>query len=260
MVASTPSKPSLPATGRLSGRVAVVTGAAHGLAQAFAERLAAEGADIAVADLVPADDTVAKIEALGRRAYSETLDVTDEAAVNRFAKSCDERLGKVDILLNIAGIYPFQPFDEMTFADWRKVMSVNLDAGFLLAKAFVPGMKARRWGRVVGVTSNTCWVNDPNFLHYVTSKMGVVGFTRALASEVGGDGITVNCIGPSLTRTYGTEHSPAAGIFDTWHKGQAIPRLEEPGDLAGAVAFLCSDDAAFITGQTLMVDGGMVRL
>ncbi len=246
--------------GRLDGKVAVVTGGAQGLGQAYAERLAQDGADVVVADLNPAPDTEKKITAAGRQALAVVCDVSVPEQVAALAAQADARFGRVDIVVNNAGIYPFQPFDQLTFEDWKRVMATNLDAGFLTAKAFVPGMKARRWGRIVGVTSNTCWVNDPNFLHYVTSKMAVVGFTRALASEVGNDGITVNCVGPSLTRTPGTEQSPAAQIFDTWQNSQAIRRLEQPEDMVGAVSFFCSDDAAFITGQTLMVDGGMVRL
>ena len=246
--------------GRLDGKVAAVTGGARGLGQAYAQRLAQDGAKIAVIDLLPTNDTEKLVQAAGREFFGFTGDVSDPEDVTRFAKEAQAKFGQVDIVINNAGIYPFQPFDQMTFEDWKRVLATNLDAGFLMAKAFVPGMKQRKWGRIVGITSNTCWVNDPNFLHYVTSKMAVVGFTRALASEVGGDGITVNCVGPSLTRTPGTEASPAAQIFDTWQKNQSIPRLEQPGDMVGGVSFLCSDDAAFITGQTLMIDGGMVRL
>ncbi len=246
--------------GRLEGKVAVVTGGAQGLGQAYAERLAQDGADIVIADLNPSPDTEHKVTAAGRQALGVICDVSVPEQVDALAKTAFAKFGKVDIVVNNAGIYPFQPFDQMVFEDWKRVLATNLDANFLTAKAFIPGMKERKWGRVVGVTSNTVWVNDPNFLHYVTSKMGVVGFTRALASEVGNDGITVNCVGPSLTRTPGTEASPAAQIFDTWQKQQSIGRLEEPGDLVGAVSFFCSNDAAFITGQTLMVDGGMVRL
>ena len=246
-------------TGRLDGRTAVVTGAARGLGQAFAVRLAADGARVHIVDKEAADATLEMIAKAGGLAGQTHADLTELEAVPELCRRIVTDVGDIDILVNDAGIYPFQPVPEITFADWRRVFATNLDAPFFLSQGFLPGMRARKWGRIINISSNTVWTMDPNFCHYITSKAAVVGLTRALASEVGNDGVTVNAVAPSLTRTPGTENSPAKDIFDTWRKGQAIDRLEQPTDLVGAVSFFCSDDAAFITGQVLMVDGGMVR-
>ena len=147
----------------------------------------------------------------------------------------------------------------MTFEDWRLVLATDLDAPFIVSKAFLALLKASGSGRIINVTSNTVWTVTANFTHYIAAKAGVVGLTRALATELADSKITVNCVAPSLTRTPGTEENGAVEYLDTYAKMQVIHRSEEPKDLIGAVSFFASDDAAFITGQTLMVDGGMVR-
>ncbi len=244
------------------GKVAVITGAAAGIGQAFAKRLAEDGALIVVADIADGAATAGLVRAAGSEALPVRCDVSEPEDVAALALTVRGRFGRCDILVNNAGIYPHLAFDDMTLADWRRVFSVNLESMFLCAKAFVPGMKERNWGRIVNLASNTFATPVTQVVHYVASKGGVVGFTRALASEIGPFGITVNAIAPSLTRSPGTTQTTprSAERFALVANNQAIKRTELPEDLVGAMSFLTSDDAAFLTGQTLYVDGGWVRV
>jgi NAD(P)-dependent dehydrogenase (short-subunit alcohol dehydrogenase family) len=243
-----------------AGKVAVITGAAAGLGQAFARRLAEEGVNVGIADVAPAHETEMMVRALGREVFSGTCDVASPEGVRTFADAVLDRYGHVDILVNNAGIYPRRSFAELDYEQWRKVLAVNLDSAFLMCKAFVPGMQERHWGRVVNIASNTVWLASSMRLHYITSKAALIGFSRALATEVGELGITVNAIAPGLTRTETTTSGLPGSLFDSVAAQQVIKRSEVPEDLVGTVAFLTSDDAAFITGQTISVDGGLVRL
>ena len=247
-------------------KVAVITGAANGLGQAFAKRLAEDGVHIAIADIASGDQTVKMVEQAGRQALACHCDVTSQASVAAAAAEVQKKFGRCDILINCAGIYPQLAFDDMTFEDWRRVLSINLDSCFLMSKAFVPGMKQRGWGRIVNLSSSTLGSVVTGFVHYMSSKAGIVGFTRAMATELGPHGITVNAISPGLTRSAGTlARKPRPGMadmeaeFNLAATMQAIRRPEVPDDLVGTVSYLTSDDAAFITGQTLNVDGGRVR-
>ncbi|WP_435283490.1 SDR family NAD(P)-dependent oxidoreductase [Streptomyces koelreuteriae] len=242
-----------------NGRVAVVTGGASGIGQAFAVRLASDGFDVAIADLRSADDTLRLVREQGRRGYAEKCDVSSHDSVRTFAEGVQDALGRVDVLVNNAGIYPATSFLDMEWEEWQRVMDINLHSLFRFGKAFLPGMVDRGWGRIVSVSSTTFHSGIPNNTHYTASKGAVIGFTRSLAAEVGRHGVTVNTIAPGLVRTDTTEAGPQAALFDLLAQQQAIPRTEEPSDLVGALSFLASEDAAFITGQTLCIDGGWVR-
>ena len=163
-------------------KIAVVSGAANGIGQAFAQRLAQDGAHIVIADIAPGSDTARMVEQAGRQALACTCDVASEDSVKALAAEVTSRFGGCDILINCAGIFPNQPFDQMTFADWRRVLAINLDSVFLMSAAFVPGMKQRRWGRIVNMASSTLGSVVSGFAHYKASKAGIVGMTRALRS------------------------------------------------------------------------------
>lgn len=242
----------------MSKGTAVVTGAANGIGQAYAERLAADGFDIAVADVSDASVTRALVEAQGRKFFSAVVDVTSPESTLQFAADVAANMQPVVALVNNAGIYPWKSFADTDYATWRKVIGVNLDGAFLMCKAFVPGMVERKLGRIVNIASTTFWLNAPDMTAYIASKGGVIGFTRALAAEVGAHGLTVNVMAPGLTNTKSMRGTNEE-IFEYLPKMQAIPRMIEPQDLVGVISFLCSPDSAFVTGQTLAADGGQVR-
>ena len=240
-----------------AGRTVVISGAAAGIGQALAQRLAADGAQIVIADLSDAPETIALVEQAGSAALSVRVDVSSAEGVADLRGQALSRFGTVDALIHNAGIYPITPFADITFEEWRRVMSVNLDSMFHLTHEFLPGMREQGWGRVVAMVSNVFHAGRGGFTHYVASKGGLIGFVRSLAAEVGQEGVTVNAIAPSLVHSKGTT---GFDYFDDIEQLQAIKRAQEPSDLTGAASFLTSDDAAYITGQTLVVDGGWVRV
>ena len=233
------------------GRVALVTGASQGIGQAIALAFADRGARVIATDLKPPNETARKI---GPTAYALELDVTQEEQWRSVAaKTLD--VGEVDIVINNAGYFPNRSIDELDLPTWRKTFATNLDSHFLSVKYFLPSMRKKKWGRFVGISSNMVGLVIPGMSHYIATKMGIIGFMRGLANDVASDGITANSVLPGLTNTLATAAQSEEQKRDTWEQ-QAIKRLGEPGDVTGAVLFLTSDDAAFITGQAIVVDGG----
>jgi 3-oxoacyl-[acyl-carrier protein] reductase/(S)-1-phenylethanol dehydrogenase len=246
---------------RAAGRVAVVTGAARGIGQAIALRLAEGGHALALGDLRPADETADAIRHAGGEAFCAGCDLGSPEGADLLVREVNGRFGRCDVLVNCAALMLSRPFAEVTLDTWRRIQAVNVEAAFQLCAAFVPGMAERGFGRIVNVASNTVWKPPgAGFVPYITSKGAIVGFTRALAVELGASGITVNAIAPGLTRSPGAEEGNTEEHFEEVRMAQAVRRSLLPGDLAGAVAFLASDDAAMISGQTLRIDGGLVTL
>jgi pyridoxal 4-dehydrogenase len=242
----------------LSGRTAVVTGAAQGIGHAIARRLAADGARVVVVD--KNGDGAGKVaEAIGGGATAFACDISDPDAVARLFEEV-AAAGGCDILVNNAAIVPFIAWDDVDLAHWRQIVDVNLTGVFLMSRAASDLMRNNGVkGRIVNICSNTIFAGTPNMAAYVAAKGGVFGFTRALATELGKYGITVNAVTPGLTATEGVMASPHQEAFEFVGMLQALPGRGMPDDIAPAVAFLASDDAHWITGQTLNVDGGMVR-
>lgn len=245
-------------------RVAVVTGAARSFGRAIAEALAAGGAHVAAVDLRDCGDTAAAIRAAGGRCETFTADVADERAVETLRDDVHARCGPAAILVNVAGVNFARPFAELDYAAWKRVLTVNLDSQFLLARAFAPDMVEAGWGRIVNMASSSIYTSTPGLVAYMASKAGSLGLTSGLANDLGRHGITVNAVSPGLTRTEAVDADVRAGVLpeaalEAMAEQRAVPRQAEVDDLVGTVVFLCSDAAAFVTARFLVADGGATR-
>lgn len=242
-------------------RIALVTGAGRGIGFAIAAALAAAHVRVAIVDR---DGAEAAAMRLGGGHAGFPCDISDAAALERLPAVIAGRMGKPpDILVHCAGIFPSQPVEQLTLEVWRAVFAVNVDAAMVLAKALAPSMARNGGGRMVMISSGTIGIVRRDVTAYVSSKMALIGLARALASDLGSQGITVNAVAPGFVLTEGTREKfvgDATALAASISAKQAIPRLGSPEEIAAAVAFLCSDDAGTITGQTWMVDGGWHRL
>jgi NAD(P)-dependent dehydrogenase (short-subunit alcohol dehydrogenase family) len=242
---------------RLAGRVALVTGAAQGIGRAIADGLAAEGARIVVADLQNAADAAGAYEG----GMGLTVDVSSEADVGVMVEQVLENAGRIDILVNNAGLYaslPMGSFETISVDDWRRVMDVNVLSMFLTCRAVVPVMREQGGGKIVNISSGTPFRGVPYLLHYVTSKGAIVAFTRALARELGTDRVLVNCVAPGFTMSEGVKQHPdvVEKLRDVSIAARTIQRDQTPEDVVGAVVYLAGPSSDFVTGQTIVIDGG----
>ena len=250
---------------RLDDRVIIVTGGAVGIGRAYCQGLACEGAKLVVADIdgPGAETTVLDLGEGGHDALAVEVDVSQPEDTERMARAAVDRFGRIDGLINNAAVYQRPgltrgPFEQIPLEEWDRLMAVNLRGIFLCCRAVVPHMKHQGGGKIVNISSGTVFLGTVNMLHYVTSKAGVIGMTRALARELGEYRINVNTVAPGLTASMDEIYEDNTGVHDQRIQARSFKRAEVPQDLVGSVVFLCSSDSDFMTGQTLVVDGGLV--
>lgn len=242
-------------------RTILLTGAAGGMGAAFVQRFLGNGDTV-----VATDNSTEALDALVEKmGGSERLlvvegDISDDASCRTIADTARKQTGRVDVLVNVAGFFPIQPFLDISADDWRKIIDINLTGTALMAKAALPLMVGRGWGRIINIGSASVYPGVPGQAHYVAAKAGVIGLTRSLAREFGRDGITVNLVAPGVTVTKAVKESFPEDLLKEQIERRCIKREEKPDDLVGTVFFLASPDADFITGQSIIVDGGSLML
>jgi len=244
---------------RLEGRVAIVTGGARHIGAAYCRRIAEEGAAVVIADVLDGQAVANDIRLGGGKAIALKVDVSNESHTERMAAQTIQAFGAIDILVNNAAIFiniERHPFYEITSEEWDRISAVNIKGPFLCVKSVFPQMREQQSGKIINISSSTAYWGTPNFLHYVASKAALIGMTRSLAREVGDYGICVNAIAPGLVEHEG-QNAPKA-LTELQLKARSIKRLETPQDLMGTLVFLASSDSDFMTGQTIVVDGGSV--
>lgn len=245
----------------LKDKVAIVTGASQGIGLEYAKGLIDQGCKVVVADIMDGGQAVKQLEAMGGTAIYVHTDVADEESTAAMAAAAAEQLGGIDFLVNNAAIYggmSRKPWDQLTVNEWEKMLKVNVIGNFLAAKAVVPYMKKRGGGRIVNIASGVCFTAPPNMMHYTASKSAVIGFTRSLAKEVGDDHINVNSISPGLVMSQASIDQTSDEYAKIVANQRCLKRNQEPSDVVGTVLFLLSDAAAFITGQNIVIDGGII--
>ncbi len=249
----------MPTHDLLTNRTIIVTGAATGIGQAFAIGCAAQGANVVVADMNPADETVATIEAAGGRAIAVKVDVADDASTRAMAAAAVQHFGRIDGLINNAAYFrevKLTPFEELDPAQWERIFAVNVKGVWQCCKAVMPALR-ERGGSIVNIASVVAVAGQPGYLHYVASKGAVLAMTKGLAKECGPHNVRVNVIAPGFVITDATKNRPIEWQ-QSFLKARAISREQRPDDLVGTALYLLSDLAGFVSGQTIVVDGGHI--